>query len=193
MRLFTGLWPSREAVRDLSGALDRLPAAEVRAASAGLRGFGFVPSERWHLTLCFHGDGADPDQLGDRLERRVREAAPEPPRMRLAGSGTFASVLWLGAEPAADRDERALRELVRAAGGEPDEHLAHVTVARWRRGRARSGLARLLGDYAGPWWDVGEVVLVRSDQRAGGPAYATVRRVPLGGAASGEGGEQVFS
>jgi len=182
VRLFTGLWPAREAIRDLSGALDRLSAqrsAELRGATANLRGFRFLPPERWHLTLRFHGDDADPAELGEQLAERVRAAAPAPPRMRLAGAGAFASVLWLAVEPAGEPDERGLRELVRAAGGEPEEHRAHVTVARWRRGRARGALAGLLADYAGPWFDVGEVALVRSDQGQGGAHYTTVRRVRL--------------
>jgi 2'-5' RNA ligase len=184
LRLFTGLWPAREAVRDVSRALGRLSterSEQLGSATANLRGFRFVPADRWHLTLRFHGDDADPEELGAQLAERVRTAELAAPRLRLAGAGTFANVLWLAVEPAGEQDERSLRALVRAAGGEPDEHRAHVTVARWRRGRARGELAALLADHAGPWFTADEVVLVRSDHRPGGAEYATVRRVPLGG------------
>lgn len=182
MRLFTGLWPTREAVRDLSGTVDRISArrpGELDAATANLRGFRFVPSARWHLTLRFHGDDAEPEELGEQLAGRVRAAGPAPPRMRLAGSGTFAGVLWLGVEPAGEDDERGLRELVRAAGGDPGGHRPHVTVARWSSGRPRRALAGLLADYAGPWFEVDEVALVRSDRRPSGAEYTTLRQVRL--------------
>lgn len=192
MRLFTGIWPPQQAVRDLLDVVQRLPSerpAEFRAATAGLRGFRFSPAERWHLTLCFHGDDADPDQLGQRLELRLRTAGTEPPRMRLAGAGVFAGVLWVAAEPAQERDARAWHELVRVAGADPDEHRTHLTVARWRSGHARRDLSALLGDYQGPWWSGREVALVRSDPGASGPKYTTLRRVRLTGADSGEEGE----
>ncbi|QUH00944.1 2'-5' RNA ligase family protein [Saccharopolyspora erythraea] len=183
MRLFTALWPSDEAVRHLSAALDSLPEDRLADATDGLRKFRFIPSARWHLTLCFHGDDADPGRLGERLERKVaavRERHPAPPRLRLAAGGSFRGVLWVGTEPEDASDAAAIRALVRAAGADPHDYQGHLTVARWAAGRPRGGRLRgLLDDYAGPWWELGEVTLVRSDQGEGGPVYTPVRRVAL--------------
>ena len=179
-RLFTALWPSQAAVEHLAGAVSGLAAARVAAASEGLRRFRFVPASKWHLTLRFHGS-AEPGPLSERLDRRVAGLTGRP-HLRLTGAGAFRSVLWVGAEPASGRDAELLRELVRAAGGDPEEFRAHLTVARWNAGRPSGGrLTGLLRAYSGPWWEVGEVALVRSDQEAEGSAYRTVHRVRLGG------------
>lgn len=189
MRLFTALWPSAEAIEDLSAHVAELDGDRVAAATAGLRGFRFIPSARWHLTLCFHGDQADQHGLAERLASGVAGAertVPQPPRLRLAGGGMFRGVLWAGVRPAGAADERALAALVRAAGGDPREHRAHLTVARWSAGRAdRALLVDLLEGYAGPWWTADELDLVRSDQHQRGPEYVTVHRVPVAGGGSG--------
>ncbi|MGW1677906.1 RNA 2',3'-cyclic phosphodiesterase [Saccharopolyspora sp. NPDC002376] len=181
MRLFTAMWPSAEAVRHLAAAVDRLDSERLARATAGLRKFRFVAPERWHLTLCFHGDDADQEHVTERLERRVarlRNADPAPPRLRLAGSGVFRGVLWVGVEPADEDDERGLRDLVHAAGGDPHGYRAHLTVGRWVAGRAdRELLPGLFAGYAGPWWESRELAVVRSDLREGGPSYRTVHRV----------------
>nr|WP_228046359.1 2'-5' RNA ligase family protein [Saccharopolyspora sp. HNM0983] len=178
--MFTALWPSAEAVDDLVAALAALDEHRVAAATAGLRTFRFVPSARWHLTLCFHGDDADEHDLAERLEAGAARAAAYPPALRVAGAGVFRGVLWAGVRPAGAEDGRALRELVRAAGGDPEAHRAHLTVARWAAGRAdRAALTGLLDGYAGPWWTADELALVRSEQRAGGREYRTVHRVPV--------------
>ncbi|KAA5831080.1 2'-5' RNA ligase family protein [Saccharopolyspora hirsuta] len=185
MRLFTALWPSGEAVRHLSAAVDRLDRERLAAATAGLRKFRFSAPDRWHLTLCFHGDDADQDEVTERLDRRVARLLttdPAPPRLRLAGSGTFRGVLWIGVEPATDDDDRALR----AAGGDPHGYRAHLTIARWASGRGdRELLPGLFTGYAGPWWESRELTVVRSDLREGGPAYRTVHRVGVTREASG--------
>ncbi|GAA4619236.1 RNA 2',3'-cyclic phosphodiesterase [Saccharopolyspora hordei] len=181
VRLFTAVWPSEEAVRHLSAAVDRLDPDGVARAAAGLRKFRFSPAERWHLTLCFHGDDADPEHVTERLERRVarlRATDPAPPRLRLAGSGAFRSVLWVGVEAATPEDDRVLRAMVHAAGGDPHGYRAHLTVARWVAGRAdRERLGELLADYSGPWWHARELAVVRSDLGEGGPTYRAVHHV----------------
>ncbi|GAA2782664.1 2'-5' RNA ligase family protein [Saccharopolyspora taberi] len=178
MRLFTALWPSGAAIRHLSSAVDAVAPDRLTEAAEGLRKFRFVPSSRWHLTLCFHGDDADPDEVGDRLERRIaRLPQAEPPRTRLRSAGTFRGVLWIGTE---ETDLPAMRALVRAAGGDPHDYRGHMTIARWARGRPRGTLLpELFGDYTGPWWSTAEVCLVSSEQGEGGPVYRTVRRVAL--------------
>ncbi|WP_029534896.1 RNA 2',3'-cyclic phosphodiesterase [Saccharopolyspora spinosa] len=183
MRLFTALWPSEEAVRHLASTVGRLRPDRVAEATAGLRKFRFTPSQRWHLTLRFHGDDADQQHVIERLDHRVArllEADPAPPQLRLAGAGTFRGVLWIGVEPGTDSDDAALRGLVRAAGGDPRGYTAHLTIARWAAGRAdRELLPGLLAGYAGPWWQSRELAVVRSDLREGGREYRTVHRVAL--------------
>ncbi|MFC7340713.1 RNA 2',3'-cyclic phosphodiesterase [Saccharopolyspora griseoalba] len=180
MRLFTALWPSPEAVEHLAAAIDGLPPGRVTEVSAGLRKFRFTPAERWHLTLRFHGDDADAARVTERLDRRVARLRADPPRLRLAGAGSFRGVLWVGVLPEAGPDERALRELVGAAGGDPRSFRAHLTVARWAGGRARGeSVAALLEGYRGPRWTAEEITVVASDLREGAPRYTAVHRAPV--------------
>lgn len=187
MRLFTALWLPEDAGHDLDRELRRVRAKQAGAleeATGRLRGFRFIPADRWHLTLCFHGDNADPDWLADRLSRRVGRLIRTnpgfgPPRLRLASAGTFGSVLWIGLQVATEHDDAALRGLVRAAGADPHDYVGHLTVARWGRGRATRGLSALFDEYQGPWWTAAEITLVRSDLGRSGPVYETVHRVPL--------------
>lgn len=183
-RLFTAVWPPREAVEHLAGVLDE---ARLERAGSGLRRFRLIPSRQWHLTLCFHGP-ADPAASAALLDRRVPEAGAAP-RLRLAGVGTFRGVLWAGVEPAGESDARALRALVRAAGGDADGFRAHLTLARWNAGRLdRRAVPAPLDGYAGPWWDAAEVALVRSDQQAAGSVYRTVHSVAVPRGAAGDQG-----
>lgn len=184
MRLFTALWLPPGPARHLERAVDGVDRRWLAETTAGLRGFRFLPPSRWHLTLCFHGEVAEPDRLGTRLERRVRRLSRhEPgltaPRMRLAGTGVFRGVLWMGAEPASEDDVAALGDLVRAAGADARTFRAHMTVARWGGGRPPESLRGLFADYSGPWWNADEVALVRSEQGQGPPVYSTVHRVPV--------------
>lgn len=180
MRLFTALWPAPEAIEDLAAAVAGLDPDRLAGVAGGLREFRFTPSERWHLTLRFHGDEAEQRQITDRLDRRVRHLRADPPRLRLAGAGSFRGVLWIGVEPAAEVDGEALRGLVRAADGDPRGFRAHLTIARWAGGHAdRESLVGLLDGYTGPWWSAREVSVVASDLREGGPRYTTVHRAPV--------------
>jgi len=171
VRLFTALWPDPEVIEDLGSALRPLE------LPAGVR---LVPPERWHLTLCFHGDcdESERERRVARLEHRVRDLTA--PVLRLASAGVFRGVLWIGVEPAEDDDLRALRALVRAAGADPRGYRAHLTVARWSRGHPdTTALRRILRDYTGPWWRPREVTLVHSRLGPAGPTYTPLHRVPL--------------
>jgi 2'-5' RNA ligase len=174
VRLFTALWLPPEAVGHLADTLAGI--SEVAAVT--MPSFRWMPAKQWHLTLCFHGDDADVDKLAGRLRRRAR--GRRAPLLRLASAGTFGGVLWVGVEPAGDDDRVALRALVKAAGRHPVGFRAHLTVARWSRGRPdRTTLTAPLADYCGPWWRPEDVVLVRSEQLPAGPRYTPMERVPL--------------
>jgi 2'-5' RNA ligase len=164
MRLFTALWPPEAAVDHLATRLPGRWPAGVRP----------TPASRWHLTLCFHGDAADPEECGERLEALAGSVAPT---LRLAGSGSFPGVLWVGVRPRGAADARALTVLAAAAGADPDAFRAHVTIARWRRGVTPP--AGALTGYRGPEWTPDEVALVASHAGAGGPRYQTLRRIRL--------------
>ncbi|ACU39636.1 MULTISPECIES: 2'-5' RNA ligase family protein [Actinosynnema] len=148
MRLFTALFPPPEAVAELERAL-----AEVRPGYPELR---WSPSERWHITLCFHGE-ADPAGKLDPFE------GMSAPSVRFSGCGHFPGVLWIGVEG-------AVEPLAKAAGALPDWQ-AHVTVARSRRAKRFPRL-----DFTGAEWTASEVALVRSELGVG---YTVLERVQL--------------
>ena len=147
MRLFVAVRPPAEAVEHLVAALPRWPSE---------------PS-RWHLTLAFLGEVADPAPVADEV-RAVVAAVPSFP-LALRGSGTFGrgAVVWVGL----GGDVPALRSLAaaavracRAAGADVDDrpYRPHLTVGR----KGHPDVAALAA-YDGPVWPVTEVELVRSD------------------------------
>ncbi|MDQ2707340.1 MAG: RNA 2',3'-cyclic phosphodiesterase [Actinomycetota bacterium] len=165
-RLFTAVWPPSPAVAELHGAL-------VADDGWPPEGWRSIPLQRWHLTLCFHGE-ADPGILARRLETEAGGA--EAPWLRLASSVSFAHVIAaeVHAEPGT-----GLAALVVAAGGDPGAYRPHVTVARTaRRGDAPPRGGPLAG-FVGSWWRPEEICLVRSELVSGGPRYTVLHRVPL--------------
>ncbi|WP_207630751.1 MULTISPECIES: 2'-5' RNA ligase family protein [unclassified Actinopolyspora] len=155
-----------------------------------LRGFRFVPAGQWHSTLCFHGDEADPARVAANLRNGVAGLLREdpgfvPPRLRLAGSGVFRGVLWVGVVPAPEEDDggvtrRSLHRLAETAGADSERFRPHVTVARWSGGGGRTDhIAGWLDDYAGPAWSVDSLDVVASERDEGVLTYRTVHRVPL--------------
>lgn len=163
MRLFSAIWPSEQAVRHLESELGSV------VLPAGVRR---VPAAKWHLTLAFYGDDADQDERAAVLDQRL--TGLPAPALRLAGSGTFAGVLWIGARPLAAADADALAAIAAAAGA-GERFRPHVTVARWHGRRRAAELAQPLAGYLGPAWTATEVGLIRS---AGGN-YVRAHGVPL--------------
>lgn len=176
-RLFTALWPPEEVVAALAEQVAGLGLHE----DPGLR---VSPDERWHVTLAFHGED-DPGRRARELDERVSGA--RAPRLRTAGLGEFPGVLWAGVHPAGDADAAALADLVARAGGSPQRHVPHVTLARTRR-RPRGGVEEAAvsavagsGRMAtGPWWTPSEVLLVASLHGRSGWSYQPVHRVRIG-------------
>jgi len=168
-RLFTALWPTVPAVSALDGELTAHPDWPPESWRS-------TPTARWHLTLCFHGE-AEPGVLARRLESRA--SGLPAPWLRLAGAVNFPRVAAVGVRTAGPAGTEALRELVVAAGGDPDGFRAHVTVARTSRRNDRPPPAGPLGRHLGPWWRPLEVCLVRSEPHSAGPRYTVLHRVPL--------------
>ena len=173
MRLFSAIWPPEPAVAHLKRAFSAV------ALPATLRP---TPPQRWHLTLCFYGNDADPAERADYLDQRLAELPS--PRLRLAGAGTFPGVLWVGVRPVAATDRELLRGLA-VASGAGRKFRPHITIARWRLNLPAPvpAMHEQLADYRGPAWTAGEVTLVRSEQAHGGPAYTTMHTVTLSGTA----------
>ena len=164
-RLFTAILPPPATVAALREVLDGDPGWPPE-------GWRPVPPERWHITLCFHGE-ADPGVLARRLDAAAG-GAPAP-SLRLAGAVAFARVSAVGG----DTGPGGLDALVRAADGDPGSFRPHVTVARTSRRSDAPPTAGPLARFTGRWWRPGEICLVRSDQVSGAPRYTVLHRVPL--------------
>ncbi|MDX6228186.1 MAG: 2,3-cyclic 3-phosphodiesterase [Frankiales bacterium] len=154
MRLFVALVPPPVVL------------AALPPAPAGLRA---TPAAQLHLTLAFLGEVPSADGLLLGLEAVTGLAAPE---LRLAGSGSFGSAVWLGVHG----DLLSLRRLARTAqdvagqcGVEVDRHQwrPHLTIGRGRVPAAFEA-------YEGPTARWGEVRLVRSRLGGGGARHETL-------------------
>ena len=163
MRTFVAVRPPAEAVAHLRAVLPRWPSAP----------------ERWHLTLAFLGELAQPLELEDEL-REVCAAAPAL-SLQLAGSGTFGrnGPVWVGVrgdvpDLAALAGDVAQACRARGIDVERRPYRPHLTVGR--RGRPSP---RALASYEGPTWSASEVELVISRL---GPTvqHEVVGRYPLG-------------
>ena len=170
-RLFTAVVPPERAVDSLAAWVSELP---------GPPGLRWVPRRQWHVTLGFFGS----DDVTTRqawLGPRLRGMAA--PRVRLAGSGTFRSVLWCGVT---GDDITGLADAAGAAN-QPREFHPHVTLARGRPPGGLERMAQYLRAYSGPSWLATEVVLFRSDRDERGAVHTPVARYALSDAsASGE-------
>lgn len=142
MKLFTALYPPRHVVDELDAALDRSLDLE------------WTKPEKWHITLCFHGETADE-------ERFKALEGHEVPEIRLRNFGDFrGKVLWAGV----DGD---LNQLARAAGAN-DNWRAHLTVAYGYRGQP------MLAFLSSPWQPSVAVLVSSADG-----VYTPVSRVGL--------------
>ncbi|MEU5693949.1 2'-5' RNA ligase family protein [Actinosynnema sp. NPDC020468] len=147
MNFVTMAFPPPPVVAALRAVLD-----PVRRARPDHR---WSAPERWHVTLCFHGD-RDPGGLPD-LSDVVA------PTIRLGDSGSFPGVLWLDVLG-------PLEPLARRVGAD-ERWRPHLTIARGARDEVWPRVA-----FEGPEWTVDEVVLVRTGAGAG---YEPLVRVPL--------------
>ncbi|MFJ3900213.1 RNA 2',3'-cyclic phosphodiesterase [Streptomyces sp. NPDC090025] len=190
LRLFAAVLPPPAQLAELAAAVDRL------VPLPGADGLRWTARPGWHFTLAFMGevDEALLPELSERLGRAAHRTAPFP--LRLHGAGHFGrAVLWAGAAGGLDELRRLAERAdaaARRAGVSMDEHrryTPHLTVAR---ARDRTGAVDLtpfvaaLDGFEGGRWEVGELVLVRSNLPSGQPGerprYETVAAWPLGGA-----------
>jgi 2'-5' RNA ligase len=167
--------PPPAALDHLDGALRRL-----RDRPGAPR---WVGRDLQHVTLAFFGEVAEATVPA--LTAAVGAAlAVVVVHLRLTGAGTFPAkgdprVLWVGV----DGDVEQLAELAAAAAdagrsvGVPIERRAyrpHVTVGRWPHSdRGDRRIATALGNYAGPHFTTGEVVLMRS-HHGSAPRYEMI-------------------
>ena len=171
-RLFTALWPPPEIVSELDAALS----GDGGADSWPPEGCRAIPTGRWHVTLCFHGE-ADPGVLARRLDSAATDLAA--PWLRLAGAITFGAVIAAAVHPAGPEDAAAMAALVSAAGADEDTHRPHVSVARTSRRSDGPPAGGRLERFTGSWWRPEEVCLVRSEISSGSPKYTVLHRVRL--------------
>ncbi|WP_434440219.1 2'-5' RNA ligase family protein [Lentzea sp. E54] len=142
MKFFTALYPPPHVVDELDAVLDRSLDLE------------WTKPEKWHVTLCCHGETVDEERF------RALEGH-EVPEIRLRDFGDFRGrVLWAGI----DGD---LNRLARAAGAN-DNWRAHLTVAYGYRGQPMPAF------LSSPWQPF-EAVLVSSADGV----YTPVDRVGL--------------
>ncbi|MEU0878943.1 2'-5' RNA ligase family protein [Lentzea sp. NPDC005914] len=129
MKFFTALYPPQRVVDELDAVLDRSLDLE------------WTKPEKWHITLCFHGETADE-------ERFKALEGHEVPEIRLRNFSDFrGKVLWAGIHG-------DLNELARAAGAN-DNWFAHLTVAYGYKGQP-------MPEFLSSPWQPSEAVLVSS-------------------------------
>lgn len=140
MRLFVSLRPPPAALEHLRAQRPQWP----------------TDPARWHVTLAFLGDDADPGSVDAQLGRAL--AGRPAFDLRLEGAGAFGrGPVWVGV----GGDLPALHALAAAVAGATGvgtdrPYRPHLTVGR-RVPRER------LATYRGPQWRATEVELVRSD------------------------------
>ena len=147
----------------------------------------WVGRDAQHVTLAFFGDVPDAQvpRLTGALGGVVAGGAVHlAVHLRLAGAGTFPErgdprVLWVGVDGEVEALAglaAAVADAARDAGIPVDRRVyrPHLTVGRWAAAAAGDRrIAAALGNYAGPHFTAGEVVLLRS-VHAPAPRYETV-------------------
>jgi 2'-5' RNA ligase len=193
VRLFVAVYPPAAAGADLEAVVGRL---RLGAAAAGGANVGLTARPRWHLTLAFLGEVADgrAPEAATALAAGVsrwRAGGGSPPRLRLAGGGRFGrrrfTVLWVGLTGDIEGLRRLAGEVrrgLRRAGLPYDDRKPfrpHLTFARPGERLAAADLAAdlaSLAEYAGPWWRVDAVALMRS-QLGPKPVHEPIAATPL--------------
>ncbi len=188
MRLFVAVTPPVGVLAELDRAVRPLAGA---VHPGRLR---WTEPAGWHVTLAFLGEveAATLPDLSTRLERAARRHTPV--RLRLAGGGRFATVLWAGVYG----DVSALTLLATSVGAaarragvtvEERRFRPHLTLARARSGGAPADLALAaagLDDFVSASWTAARMELLRTHPPAPGvpgarPRYEVLSHWPLAG------------
>ena len=159
--LFVALVPPPEAIAALELAVDSL--RERRPE------LGWIPADRWHVTMCFLGRAEPSDELSARLARVAHRH--EAPALQIVGGGRFGDRVLFAKlhgdlRPLATGVTRAAQR----AGYQVEERpfRAHLTLARARRTKVDlRPLAAALAAVEGPAWMARELILLRGAQ----PSY----------------------
>lgn len=168
MRLFVAVWPPGEVVE----GLQRLPRPEV----GGVR---WTSSDKWHVTLEFLGEVADPEQTRARFRSisAQRALATAGPRTEMLNKSVL-SLPVTGMEALASRVATSLGEL--GSGRDRDRGFTgHLTLARLRRRTPAKVLRSLAGEPFSGSWQVEEVTLVSSTASEGGSRYEVLETLAL--------------
>lgn len=183
MRLFVALLPPPEALEELEVAI-----APLRPGWPGLR---WAAGPRWHVTLAFLGEVAEPalDNLGERLGRAAGRHRVMP--LRIGRGGAFpaarrAQVLIAHVQAEEPAGLAALAASVaagarRAGAPPPDEgrrYRPHLTLARSRKPADLRPLVDALSGFCGQRWQAGQIELIRSETGPE-PRYFTIGSWPL--------------
>lgn len=184
VRLFVALLPPSEAIDELEAAV-----APLRPGWPGLR---WAPGERWHVTLAFLGEVAEPvlTNLGERLGRAARRH--QATALHIGHGGAFpsprrASVVVAHVLADQQAELAALAASVaagarRAGAPPPDEgrrYRPHVTLARSRKPADVRSLVEVLSGFSGLVWQPSQIELVRSETGPQ-PRYQTIGTWPIG-------------
>jgi len=181
MRLFVALTPPADAMAELEAAV-----APLRDGWPDLR---WASQDRWHVTLAFLGEVAEPKLAG--LATRLERAAARHPgqQLTIGRAGAFpgarkAQVLIARIEPLTDLAALAASVAAgarRAGASAPDEgrkYRPHLTLARSRQPADITDLIQSLAGFAGQPFTTTEIHLIKS-HLGPPPSYETLASYPL--------------
>lgn len=184
MRLFIAI----EIPETVKAELNELQ-VELRRAGAEV---GWTKPENIHLTLRFLGETGE-DMLDD-LKRICSQTAAEfqPFKLQTKDIGYFPSfrqprVLWAGLggeiETAKELQKRLEERLISIGYDQQDNPFKpHLTIGRVKSGKNVKPLVAAADMYPLPevTFDVGEIVLMKSDLHPAGARYTAISRFKLG-------------
>lgn len=193
MRLFIAVYPSTEALDDLSRLVGTL--AVSRAAERGVNA-RVIRRALWHITVAFLGDVDERHlpRVHAALDAVVESAdAFEPPTLAIGGGGRFGrgrfTLLWAGLRgevpgltALASRVRRELRR--NRARFDVKPFRPHLTIARPGDRISAEAVAEdisALDRYHGPPWPAARLHLVRSTLGPH-PEHETIAAWPVAGA-----------
>lgn len=160
-----------------------------RLREDGLKGFHWVPEERYHLTLKFIGD--IPGQFQERLEAAISPIEVRSFLLPVETLGSFPSLgkphaVWAGvgsAHPHLYQLNKRIEDALFSIGIEPEKRLyhPHITVARVNQAAEETvrQYIKRHGNFGSAPFRVEAFHLLRSEEIQGRRVYTTERTWPL--------------